>query len=482
MKLFEFVDNTFKILNCTVLKIKYKKGRTKFYAFGLPLFEVKNKYDAIRADFEAHKTFDVSRWDSQIDEIVATYKNIGGCEPNPRRVAFLATKIYDMGGHTKWMRDMQKTLSSDYEETLFLTTTRTSLKAAPQALKYLASISKIKTFNQFSCSFEKNIREIYDAIVSFAPRALFVFIHTDDIVATAVLALLKRHTNIKIFFVNHATDFPFLAVSFADLILEETPSSAYVTQKLRKAKQTHIVGLISKPEEENPHFSAEEIAQTRLKMGIPQGAICTLSGAASRKFFESDGSTYLEMIKKMLEEHQNVWHVLISEFNEKETAICERIFKDSTVKNRLIRLPYQENYELFFKCADLFIDSFPMSSALTFIDLMRLRVPYIVKINTENAALSFHEYQAPDFPYMYETVAEFYEGIKKLLADDAARLAMVENNYRHYLTHYEPKAARTILQNILNCENLSELYDKLDPNLHYSLNFDNETENHKQEN
>ena len=184
----------------------------------------------------------------------------------------------------------------------------------------------------------------------------------------------------------------------------------------------------------------------------------------------------------MLEEHQNVWHVLISEFNEKETAICERIFKDSAVKNRLIRLPYQENYELFFKCADLFIDSFPMSSALTFIDLMRLRVPYVVKINTENAALSFHEYQAPDFPYMYETVAEFYEGIKKLLADDAARLAMVENNYRHYLTHYEPKAARTILQNILNCEDLSELYDKLDPKLHYSLNFDNKTENHKQEN
>ena len=482
MKLFECVDNTFRILNCSLFKIKYKKGQTKFYAFGIPLFCVKNGFDAIRKDFDANKTFDVKRWDKQIDEIVADYKNIGSCRPNPHRVAFLATKIYDMGGHTKWMRDMQKTLSSDYEETLFLTTTRTSQKAAPQALEYLKSISKIKTFNQFSCSFEKNIREIYDAIISYAPRAIFVFIHTDDIIATAVLALLKRHTKIKIFFVNHATDFPALSVSFADLILEETPSSAYVTQKLRNVKRTHIVGLISKSEEENPHFSEEEIAQTRLKMGIPQNAICTMSGAASRKFFDEDGSAYLEMIKKMLEEHQNVWHVFISELNAKEEIIYERIFQNCAVKNRLIRLPYQKNYELFFKCADLFIDSFPMSSALTFVDLMRLRVPYIVKINTQNAALSFHEYQAPDFPYMYNTVDEFYAGIEKLLADDAARVAMVENNYQHYLTHYEPKAAREVLQNILNCENLGKLYDKLDPNLYYSLNFNNTTENHKQEN
>lgn len=479
MKLFELADNAFKIFNCTILKIKYKKGQTKFYVLGVPLFAVKNDFDAIRADFAAHKTFDVSRWDSQIDKITATYKNVGSCEINPHRVAFLATKIYDMGGHTKWMRDMQKTLSADYEETLFLTTTGTSRKAAPQALEYLKSISKIKMFNQFSCSFEKNIREIYDAIVAYAPRALFVFIHTDDIIATAVLALLKRHTDIKIFFVNHATDFPALSVSFADLILEETPSSAYVTQKLRKIKQTHIVGLISKPEEENPHFTEEEIAQTRLKMGIPSEAFCTMSGAASRKFFDADGSTYLEMIKKLLEQHANVYHVLISELNKRETAICEKIFKNSSVKNRLIILPYQNNYELYFKCADLFIDSFPMSSALAFIDLMRLKVPYIVKINTQNSALSFHEYQAKDFPYMYETVDEFYAGIEKLLSDNTARLSMVEDNYRHYLEHYEPKAARKILQNVINCQDFTALYDKLDPNINYSLNFNGAYESKK---
>jgi len=134
-------------------------------------------------------------------------------------------------------------------------------------------------------------------------------------------------------------------------------------------------------------------------------------------------------------------------------------------------LPYQKNYELAFKCADLFIDSFPMSSALAFIDLMRLKVPYVVKINTENAALSFHEYQAPDFPYMYETVEQMYAGIEELLADETKRLAMVEKNYRHYLDKYEPKAADRILQKVLNCNNFTELYDELG-DIKYSLKFD----------
>ncbi len=473
MNIIEITDGNLKICGWNALRIRYKKENTRFYALGLPLFKIKNDFDEVRADFAKNKSFDVSNLDKRIDDIISTYQDVKGCTINPRRIAFMATKIYDMGGHTKWMRDMQKTLASQYEETLFLTTTETSRKAAPQTLAYLQKISKIKTFKQFSCSYEKNVREIYDSITDYAPQAIFVFIHTDDAVATAVLALLKRYTDIKIFFVNHATHRPALAMSFADLVLEETPSSAYVTQKLRKIPQTHIVGLISKPEEENPQFSAEEIADMRQKMGIPQGKLCTMSGAASYKFFDTDNSSrYFEMVAKLLTEHPDLYHVVITEMRDFEAEFVQKMFADSPVKERLILLPYQKNYELAFKCADLFIDSFPMSSALAFIDLMRLKVPYVVKINTENAALSFHEYQAPDFPYMYETVEQMYAGIEELLADETKRLAMTEKNYRHYLDKYEPKAAEKILQKVINCTNYSSLYDNLESCAHYALNFD----------
>ena len=472
MKILEIADNNVKIFGWTILKIKFKRGKTKFYVLGLPIFTIKNKFDAIREEFSAEKSFDDIKYDAKINDIVAEYKNMKTCRPNPKRLVFLATKVYDVGGHTKWLRDMQRTLAPHYDETLFLTTYKTSVKAAPQTLDYLKKISKIQMFHQFSCSFEKNIREIYDSIVDYAPKALFVFIHPDDIIGTAVIALIKQHTKIKIFFVNHATHRPALALSFADLVLEETPSSVYVTQNLRKVKQTHIVGLISKAEEENPHFTREEIAAARKNFGVPQGAICTMSGAASYKFFDKDGSRYFEMIEKMLKEHPNVYHIVFSEFQDQVKEILHQMFDNSPVKDRLLLREYQQNYELAFKCADLFIDSFPMSSALAFIDLMRLKVPYVVKINTVNSALSFHEFQAKDFPYMYETVEQMYAGICDLLKNDKKRLAMVEKNYSHYMEKYEIKAAEKILQRVVNCDNFAELYDNPDKNAKYSLCFD----------
>jgi hypothetical protein len=230
------------------------------------------------------------------------------------------------------------------------------------------------------------------------------------------------------------------------------------------------VGLISKPEEENPHFTEKQIADVKQKIGIPKGAICTMSGAASYKFMDKNGSQYFEMIKKLLSENENLYHVVISEFGPSEIEIIDKIFENSHTKNRLIILPYQRNYELYFKAADLFIDSFPMSSALAFIDLMRLKVPYVVKINTENSALSFHEYQAKDFSYMYETVDELYKGINDLIKDENKRLAMCEKNYQHYMENYEPKAAKRILAKVIKCDDFSTIYDKLDKSLKYSFN------------
>ncbi len=476
MSIIHFEDNNLKIFDWAVCKVRYKKGQTKFYAFGVPLFQVKDPFDALRRKFAKETDFNTISYDEKVEQIVSEYQNIQKGKQPQKRLAFLATKIYDMGGHTKWLRDMEKTLCDDYEQTLFLTTKKTSIKAAPQTIEYLQKFSDIKFFNQFSCSCEHNIREIYDSIVDYAPQALFVFIHPDDFIATAVIALIRQHTNIKVFFVNHATHRPALAMSLCDLVLEETPSSAYVTQKLRGLQKTHIIGLISKCEADNPQYTKQQIENMRATIGIPKGAICTMSGAASYKFFDKKGtaSRYFEMIHQMLKEHENVYHVVITAFQKHEKALVDKMFADSPVKNRLILLPYQEDYELAFKCADLFIDSFPMGSAVAMIDLMRLKVPYVVKINTENSALSFHEYQSPDFPYMYETVADFYAGIKELLANPQKRMQMTGANYQYYLTHYEPKAAHAILMQTINCSDFATLVDKLDPKVKYKLNFEDE--------
>lgn len=87
--------------------------------------------------------------------------------------------------------------------------------------------------------------------------------------------------------------------------------------------------------------------------------------------------------------------------------------------------------------ADIFIDSFPVSSALTQMDLMRNKVVTVVKINDKNPMLSFHEYQMPGYPYMYTRVSDMEDAILKLLHDRNTRQKIIEKNYKYWLNTYE---------------------------------------------
>lgn len=454
-----------KFFGITVFKIRYKELNKQFYFLGIPFFIIHNEYSQIWTDFTKRKKFDVSDLDNRIKEKAKHFSVPKSDFFQDDKIAFVASAIYDMGGHTKWLRDMQKTLSVKYKEKLFiLGKDETNGKLAIEDIK---KVSEIEMFNVYSNVNKKKIIEIYKKIIDFEPKALFVFIHPDDIAGSLLIALIRLNTNIKIYYVNHATHKPNLGMSLANLILEEVESTAYITQNLRNLPQTHIVGLISKSIEENIHYSLNDIKSMKSKFGIPENSFCTLSGASSYKFFEEKDSPYLRMIKKLLDLNQNVYHVLITEMNKKQIDIFNNIFYNSSCRNRVILLPFQKNYELAFSCADLFIDSFPMSSALTFIDLMRLKVPYVVKINKYNTALSFHEYQEESFPYMYETEENMLEGINYLIRNPQAREKMIEKNYLYYIKKYEPKAAFSILEKVIQSKEDIKLYDKLNKNTNY---------------
>ena len=96
------------------------------------------------------------------------------------------------------------------------------------------------------------------------------------------------------------------------------------------------------------------------------------------------------MIKRLLSKEKNLKHVIISQFDKNQQKIIDEIFAGSVEKNRLTIIPYQTEFDKYFQCADLFIDSFPVGAALTQVDLMRNKVASVVKINKDNAYFSFH--------------------------------------------------------------------------------------------
>ena len=288
---------------------------------------------------------------------------------------------------------------------------------------------------------------------------MFVFINPDDVFGTMILALLKNHTGVKIIYCPHASHYPNSGVSFADLSLEALPTTAFITQHYRHFDKTAFIPMLSKKQEDFPLFSAEEIADKRKEIGIGENDLCTMSGAGAYKFFDKGDSEYFRTVKNLLDGNSSIKHIVLSNFNKVQRNIIDEIFADSESRNRLIFLPFSNEYELFFKCADVFIDSWPVSSALTMIDLMRLKVPYAVKINRENAHWSFHEYQSSAYPYMFENADDLLRGVEKLLADKAERDRIVVMNYQRYLNTFEGNAVKKRLCEIIdNADCLNRFY------------------------
>lgn len=458
MKLFGWKNNSFKFFGVSVLRYQIRKGSIVLRLLDIPVWKKKTELSELFQKVRENKNFDTRDLDNKIDRLCPDV-DFAKLPVNKSRIAYLITELYDAGGHTKCVREQVCCLNGSYEQHVFFTKISRSYDLAPSAMSELAKNAVLSGEDISFIGWKKKLLKLFYKIADFNPSVLFVFIHPDDIFGTMLLSLLKKHTGIKLIYCPHASHYPNLGVSFADATLEALPTAAFITQHYRHFDRTVFVPMMSKKAEDFPSFSDEDIAAERKKIGIGENDLCTMSGAGAYKFFDGETSEYFRTIKKLLERNHNVTHVILSHFDNAQQNIIDKIFADSEAKKRLIILPFSTKYELFFKCADVFIDSFPVSSALTMIDLMRLKVPYVVKINCENAHWSFHEYQSPDYPYMFEKADDLLKGVEKLLSDKAERDRIIEANFNHYMNTFEGNSVKKRLCDIIdNADDLKRFY------------------------
>lgn len=386
-------------------------------------------------------------------------------------IGVLATMLYDTGGHTPCILSLLKSLFETKTSKIFLSENEKTVINAPQRLAEISKYTEIYGLDYKRKHFSNQLIKLYNEIITFSPSCLFVFIHPDDVLMTAVLALVKKHTNIKVIYFNHASHFPNLGMNFADLVLEGMPITQYVTENYRHIHKCNIFGLQSKAKEETIYHSPEDIAKKRQELGIPPNTFLTISGASAYKFFDKEKSPHFELIRDLLQAEPNLHHIVVSDLSDDQKKIVDDIFlSDPLAKNRLhFALPITD-FDLLFQCADIFIDSFPVSSALTQIDLMRNKVPTIVKINAENSLYSFHEYLPPNYTYMFETVDGMKDGVRDLLNNPSKREKIKQELYQYYLNVYEEKIGKEKYLKIIECkDNLECLYTKTGENKKYKI-------------
>lgn len=438
MKLFRWKRDRLKFLGIKILRRKNTANGKLYLLFGfLPVYFYYNPLSGIAKDFSYELPFDVRSFDQKIsnivDKLAIKKANVGD------DLVILATEIYDMGGHTECIKNIVAAMPSAIQTHLFLTHIEAAKKYSENKIKEIAQYSNVDGVQYDGTKWKSMLFELYKKILKTKPKVVFSAIHMNDEFGATLLAMLKK-SGIRILFYNHGSHYPALGMSFADLILEGTKTTEKITREERKFDNTHIVGLPYLKEADLPQFSVSEINAKRKELGVPEGMILTMSGATSYKFFNEKklSSDYLQMIRRLLENNRSMFHVIITNpLSSREQGIFDQVFDDFEFMDRLKIVKHTHNYKILFKCADIFIDSFPVSSALTQVDLISLQVPNIIKINDEKPMWTFHEYMPPQYPYAFSNVSDMEHGIEKLMNDANERKQIAETNYEWFLKNYE---------------------------------------------
>ncbi len=439
MKFAKFVNGKFKIFGITIFKFRNTQSGIRLCVMNIPLLKVGQKMSKLVAEIKSNTDFDMKKFDDKIANLIPSYTP-PKVDLKRDRIAYLATIIYDVGGHTKCIRDLSESLSDSYTQKLFLTQISECVRVGSNSIMIMEKYMQIYGVDaSLFFNLAKKVKKFTDEIIKFAPKTLMVYIHPDDIFGTTVLSLIKKYTDIRIIFFNHASHYPSLGMTFANTILECMPTTRKITEEKRHLSNCEMVTLQSLSKNETIYYSAKELSSLKQSLGISNNDLVSMSGGTAYKFFEDKKSSqYFEMIKRLLLKEPSLKHIIISEFNRKLNGIINDIFKDTPdIRKRLIIVPRQTNFDIYFQCADVFIDSVPVSSALTQIDLMRNKVASVVKINREKPEFSFHEYQMPDYPYMFEKIEDMENAIIELLHDKQKRIDIINKNYNFWLNTYE---------------------------------------------
>ena len=418
---------------------------------------------------EKKLVFDMKFLDERISKLAdkmycQNRKNFAEFKGFSYKLGLIATELYDMGGHTPCVLNFAKSIYETEKSPLFITRIKSTQKKGAKALEKVSKSCNVYGEDFHSYKSENTLIEIYNKVIENAPEVMFVYIHQHDILAVSLMHLLKKNTGMKFVFNNHASHFPNLGMSISDVILEGMPSTKKITNEKRHLYNCVVTGLQSKNKEDIKYYSEEEISKKRAELGVKDEELLTVSGGSSYKYFESDRSEHFEMIKRILKQVPNLKHLAITNLSKEQKEITDKIFEgEDDAKKRLIFHPLTSEYDLLFQSSDLFIDSFPISSAMTQIDLMGMKVPSVVKINIENPAHSFHEYMPQGYPYMYEKVEDMENGILYLLGNKSERERIIQNNYDFWLKNYESEnVKKKYLEIAENLKNDTDLVNFLE--------------------
>lgn len=410
------------------------------------------KLRLIKRELSKRKNFSTLKLDKEIKKLSSIiFKKIIvvdiKVEPSEGVVGSIVTELYSTGGHTPCVMRFMESISQDYSTSCLITKPRSNINIGGDNLNSITNViySKYKKTQTVN-----NIVSIFEEIKLLKISVLFFFVDKNDMVSAVLLAMLRDFSSVKLIIYNQADHFPYLGAVFSHLVLDFRPESQKITLQERLASKSKLIPLQCGRIEDSEKYSNLQLDILKREIGIPRGNFFTITGCSSYKVMNDNDLGYFKFIKEILLDEPKLTHVIMSDFSRDELLKVEKLFLGSDgAYQRLIFKPLVPDYEIYFQACDLFIDSFPVGSALTHINMMSFKKPTVVKINDDQPLYSFEHYLPDNYPYVSNTVEGLKVAIKKLLLDEEERERVGEELYDFYIKTYDFDAVKNIYKEII---------------------------------
>jgi glycosyltransferase involved in cell wall biosynthesis len=285
-------------------------------------------------------------------------------EPSdPGDILHVLSEAHSVGGHTRlawrWMRAHRGVRHS-----VALTTSRGRV---PDALIEAVRASG-GTIHRLAES-GSSLLDVARKLRALALSAGLVVLHIHPYDATAVLALSNRTRGPKTIFVNHADHVFWVGVGAADVVANVRPVGESLCVERRGIEPSRMALLpvpIDAPDRKLDR------AEAKRELGLAHDAPLFLTVANAYKLEPLDGLGYLDLLPTIMARVPRAELVVVgADENERWKNASGR------AGGRIRAVGFREDLQRFQAAADVYVDSYPVSSLTSFLESARFGMPVV---------------------------------------------------------------------------------------------------------
>lgn len=362
--------------------------------------------------------------------------NIPNKSINQRNVLHVLSQGYQSGGHT---RLVERWISMDSKSTHSVLVTLNSA-TNPQWLADAALNSGgwYKTLDTTGLSLCQKAKTLRDVATMWADYVVF-HIHPHDPIAPIAFGIPGGP---PVVFLNHADHAFNVGVSVADLVADYRVSGKSITLARRNTTKAHVLPI---PLKMPQRLQNKQTAKKAL--GISEDRIVFLTISTPYKLVPCGEYNFLNLLREIIKRHENVEMLVVGPSDCGEWAQLK-----NESNGRIKAFGIQYDLSLFHCAADIYLDSIPLVSPTSALEVGALGVP-VIGLATDIAHFS-NDIAPGIIKTHFPNVEELYSVIDKLVKDEDYRISQGD-----YLK-------TTILQShcLMWTEHLKTLYSLLPAN------------------